>query len=293
MEELIFKVIRRQTHSANLAAVQNFQKGLKLLRERLLGDDTGINISDSTMGSSKHYIDGLRRIVDLRGRLDVFKGTQLRQEILTCDLMISFLNGTIPRFFCWSLGPVPSYPEALLRSSDEKTDSLDNIELVQNIDSDLAIAWRTRRFIRPETICDTMAAVTYQLLDTDFAIDSIDETMRFGLLVFSYHIFLQWNDFKLPYSHLPTAYRTRIANVAPHDSVSSQLRLWLLMIEAISIFDPVEETWLREQVQSYAEKCGVRTRRGMRDVLKSFMWIGLLDDRAGEHITNSFNLTQL
>lgn len=98
LEELISKVIRRQTRSVNVAAMQHFQKGLKILRERLLGDDAAIKISDSTMGvvlklagsahfngdyqTSKHHMDGLKRIVDLRGGLDVFKGTQLYQEML-------------------------------------------------------------------------------------------------------------------------------------------------------------------------------------------------------------------
>lgn len=137
-----------------------------------------------------------------------------------------------------------------------------------------------------------MAAVTYRLLDTHFAIGSINEAVRYGLLVFSYHVFLQWKGLKLPYSHLPTAYQTRIANIALHDGASSPLRLWLLMIGAISVFDPVEETWLGEQVKAHAEKCGVRTWKDMRDILKSFMWIGLLDDQIGEHVTNSFNLSQ-
>ncbi|KAI0465556.1 hypothetical protein F4859DRAFT_507957 [Xylaria cf. heliscus] len=308
LEELISKVICRQTHSVNVAAMQHFQKGLKLLRERLLGDDTEIKISDSTMGvvlklagsahfngdyrSSKHHMDGLRRIVDLRGGLDVFKGTQLRQEMLRCDLGISLLNNSTPTFFQRPSEPLPDYPEALLRPSNEQIDSSDNVELVQSMNDDVATSWRvmrrfcilvnvgtqTKRFIHPETIRDTMAAVTYRLLNAHFAIDSIDETVRHGLLVFCYHVFMQWSDLRLPYSHLPTAYKTCIANFTSRDGALFQLRLWLLMIGAISVFDPVKETWLKEQIQVHAEKCGVRTWKDMRDILKSFMWIGLLDD---------------
>ncbi|KAI0551750.1 hypothetical protein F4679DRAFT_572074 [Xylaria curta] len=320
MEELATKVIRREVRSVNVVAMQHFQKGVKLLRERLLGNDAGIKISDSTMGvvlklagaaylngdyqSSKHHMDGLRRIVDLRGGLDAFKGTQLRQEILRCDLMITLLNGSTPTFFRQPSEPIPAYPEALLRSSNELTDSLDNIKLVQDVDQNLVTAWKvmrkfcllvnvgtqTKQFIHPETICDTMAAVTYRLLEIHFAIGSIDEALRYGLLVFSNHIFLQWSDLKLPYPHFPAAYRTRIAKFIPHHGASPQLKLWLLMIGAISIFDPAEDGWLMERIQQYVEECGVKTWRDMRDILKSFMWIGLLDDRAGEDITKSFDL---
>ncbi|KAI0858798.1 hypothetical protein F4860DRAFT_516451 [Xylaria cubensis] len=320
MEELVTKVIRRDICSVNVVAMQHFQKGVKILRERLLGDEAGIKISDSTMGvvlklagaahfhgdyqSSKHHMDGLRRIVDLRGGLDAFKGTRLRQEMLRCDLMITLLNGSIPTFFRQPSEAIPAYPEALLRSPDELSDSLDNIELVQKVDHDLIAAWRvmrkfcllvnvgtqTKQFIRPETICDTMAAVTYRLLETDFAIGSIDNILRYGLLIFSYHIFLQWSDLKLPYPYLPAGYRTRIESFMSHHDASPQLKLWLLMIGAISIFDAVEDSWLRGEIQQHVEKCGVRTWKDMRDILKSFMWIGLLDDRAGEDITKSFGL---
>ena len=76
----------------------HFQKGLRLFRRRLLGDDSKAKLSDSTIGAvlklatavhfigdhpaSKQHMEGLRKMVDLRGGLDVFKGQYLLVDML-------------------------------------------------------------------------------------------------------------------------------------------------------------------------------------------------------------------
>lgn len=76
----------------------HLQKGLRLLRERLSGEDEDTKISDATMNvvlklasathfngdymSSKQHMDGLRKMVDLRGGLDAFQGNELLVEML-------------------------------------------------------------------------------------------------------------------------------------------------------------------------------------------------------------------
>lgn len=98
VETFIDRVLRRQEHSINLAATLHFQDGMRILRERLLGDNDESKVSDSTMGVvlklasaayfdgeyqvSKQHMDGIRRMVDLRGGLDSFKGKHLFVEIL-------------------------------------------------------------------------------------------------------------------------------------------------------------------------------------------------------------------
>jgi len=89
IEGFIDRVLRRQVNIINPAATQHFQKGLRLLRQRLLGEDDETTPSDSAIGvvlklasaahfngdyqAAKHHMDGLRRMVDMRGGLDIFK----------------------------------------------------------------------------------------------------------------------------------------------------------------------------------------------------------------------------
>jgi hypothetical protein len=184
--------------------------------------------------------------------------------------------------------------------------SQDNIELIRNMDNDLATAWRvmrrfcllvnlgtqTQRLIRLDIIHETMTAVIYRLLHMSFAAGSIDENVRHGLLAFSHHVFLQWQDIKLPYHHFLIAYRNCILHLKLVDGVSSQLMLWLLMTGANSIFNISDEAWLRECFREQADRCQVKTWKEMQDILKSFMWIALLDEQPGKHIYDVLNLDE-
>jgi hypothetical protein len=199
---------------------------------------------------------------------------------------------------------VIKYPEKLLPASDDKVCSQDNIEFIRNIDNDLAMAWRvmrrfcllvnlgtqTQRLIYPEIIRETMTAVIYRLLHMGFAAGSIDETVRLGLLAFSHHVFLQWQDIKLPYYHFPTTYKNCILGLKLADRVSSQLMLWLLMTGANSLFNVSDEAWLRENLREHTDRCQVKTWKEMQEILKSFMWIALLDEQPGKQIYDSLHL---
>lgn len=145
---------------------------------------------------------------------------------------------------------------------------------------------QTQRFIRLEIIHETMAAVMYRLLHMSFATGSLDEIIRHSLLAFSYHVFLQWQDINLPYHRFPTAFHKCILHLAPANGVSSQLMLWLLMTGANSVFNMSEESWLKDLLQEYFNKCRVKNWKEMQGILKSFIWIEVLDDQPGESIYN-------
>jgi len=98
VESFIDRVLRRQEKSINLAATLHFQDGMRILRERLLGDNDESKVSDSTIGVvlklasaayfdgdykvSRQHMDGIRRMVDLRGGPDFFRGKHLWVDIM-------------------------------------------------------------------------------------------------------------------------------------------------------------------------------------------------------------------
>ncbi|KAI0849159.1 hypothetical protein F5Y00DRAFT_253086 [Daldinia vernicosa] len=315
VQGFIDRVLRRQ-ENLNPVAILHLQKGLRLLRERLLGNDE-TKISDSTMSvvlklasvaqfdgdyeTSKKHMEGLRKMVDLRGGLDVFEGTPLLLEMLRCDLGVALLNGSRPIFFIQPSEPMPEYPEKLMPAVIGGTSAQDDMKLVRITDDELATAWavlrrfclfvdlgtQTQRTIRSDIIYETMTAVTYRLLHMSFSSGSIDEAVRQGLLAFCYHIFLQWQDIKPLYCDLATAYRCWILNLKSPDVVSSQLMLWLLMIGAVSIFNISDELWLRKHIEEHVGRCQIKIWREMQDVLRSFMWIAVLDEQPGRDVYNS------
>lgn len=222
-----------------------------------------------------------------------------------CDLGVALLNGSPHVFFCDASEPTIEYPVEVLPASGDKMCSQDNTELVRNMDKKLTTAWlvmkrfcylvnlstQTARFIRLEVIHETMIAVFYRLLDLKFARGSMDELVRHGLLCFCYHVFLQWQDIKLPYHHFTNAYRGCILELKHLGGVPYQYILWMLMIGATSILDvSADAAWLREDLREYAARCGVKTWKEAQEILKSFMWISLLDDQPGKHVFDLLDL---
>ena len=208
-------------------------------------------------------------------------------------------NDSEPVFFRQPLEPVPEYPKELLSTTFGTTKFQNtNDERIKDLDRGLATCWQVmRRFcllvnlaaqtqasIHAELIYGTMIAVMYRLLRMDFSPGSLDQCIRHGLVVFSYHIFLQWQDVRLPYTYFPNMYKDCVLDLKLTGRVSSRLMLWLLMIGASSLYKVEEEEWLRLVLREHVEKCQVRTWNEMQDILKSYMWIGLLDDRTGKEI---------
>ncbi|KAK7402567.1 hypothetical protein QQX98_011672 [Neonectria punicea] len=97
-----------------------------------------MKVSDSTIGVvvklasaahfngdyqiAKRHMEGLRKMVDLRGGMDALKGKQFFVEVLRCDLGIAILDGSKPLFFRQPSEPVPPYPEEMFSNFTDETD---------------------------------------------------------------------------------------------------------------------------------------------------------------------------
>ncbi|XDG09185.1 hypothetical protein ABKA04_008800 [Annulohypoxylon sp. FPYF3050] len=319
VQSFIDRVLRQQPdETVNPVATLHHQKGLKILRERLLGDDDHAKISDDTISTvlklagaaqfdgdgetAKHHMQGLRRMVDLRGGLDVFEDKpKLLVEILRCDLGIALLTNSHPVFYCQANELMPDYPDQVISSFSRSASSQEETQFVQDLDPNLAEIWIiSRKFclltnlgtqtgmrMQPETIYRTMTAVMYRLFHMSFESGSLNETVRFGLLAFTHHVFLQWRGIKPSCRHqFRHAYRNYL-QIHPLDTASPQLLMWLLTIGAVSLFSVLEEPWLRDKLERQVERCQVNTWTKLQEVLKSFMWVPLLDDKVGEEVYSS------
>ncbi|XDG06854.1 hypothetical protein ABKA04_006469 [Annulohypoxylon sp. FPYF3050] len=221
--------------------------------------------------------------------------------------------------------PYPDFSDHATDPTWPKLNTMEDEPFLGLLDADVATAWRvTKRFtllvnhaaetqskLPKEYLLDTMASVTYRLLHkaTLFPRNSLNEAMRLGILVFGSGIFLQWAGVRLPYTYFPAAYRDCLVNlnlksldlpfsalapVADDDSSpppppwSSRLLLWLLTIGHISVFNSSDaDTWLKPWLRVNLDLCGVRSWSAMRDVLSSFMWVGVVQDVPGKSLFNS------
>ncbi|KAK3940202.1 hypothetical protein QBC46DRAFT_288823, partial [Diplogelasinospora grovesii] len=326
-----FDVILSRTSSGPTQRIlHHHHKALSLLRERLLSGDDDARLSNNTVSivlglagqafwtgdvrSAINHMEGIRRIVHLRGGLRTFSGNEkLSVEILRCDLGIAVHNGSKPLFFDGTSLSEPILPHLDLtlfldkRNPSFATNSswrADSATLTSDIgiDDDLALAWRamsdfcsvinfaadSEQRITVGTFLETMTAIMYRLLHMHFEASSRDETIRLGLLCFSCSVFLHWQHLGMSYVHLASMFRgclTRLTSTSSH--LPPQLILWLLMAGAVSVFDESDDAWFNPMLRGTMSMCDVGSWGEMRELLMSFMWIGLVHDKRGKRMFDS------
>lgn len=195
---------------------------------------------------------------------------------------------------------MPGYPYHLLPDFDGTRMPEDLTKIIAHAGTDLATAWsvmrrfcllanlgtQTHRLVSTTVIHETMASVMYRLISKDDTPDSSVEAVRLALLAYSYHIFLQWRGVKLPFYRLQTALRVCILVLQRDGQLSSRFMLWMLVVGAVSVFDVHEEAWLRTALRHYASKCEVKTWEEAQAMLKSFLWLPILDHKSGRSVWN-------
>ncbi|KAF3916007.1 hypothetical protein AA313_de0210022 [Arthrobotrys entomopaga] len=297
-------------------------KTVHLLRQRLMAGPGPLLYSDSTMfivlmlatyahmigetQTARNHILGLRKLILLRGGLRTFRNSKLILEVLRTDLGISLHNGLRPVFyldtpFFEPLEPYPNNTEFLVARGGSRHQPNDAEKFFKDTDPGLLQAWifmkefsalmnvtyGTDNKLPQNTLLNTMTSIMYRLIDMHFSPNSMDETIRLGLLAFCSHVFLRWQTVRLGYTHLPYAYKSSLVNLNFSKDFSPQVMLWLLMVGAISIFERDDDVWLKPWLKVNIDLCGVKNWGEMRDKLKELMWVELVQDGAGEEVYNS------
>jgi hypothetical protein len=173
-----------------------------------------------------------------------------------------------------------------------------------DIDGDLAQAWTSlnrfcsminsaaehKRQLPKDVLLNTMAPVMYHLLRMNtFDPTSTDEAVRLGLLVFSSHIFLSWQDVKIPLSYISHSYRSCLLNPKLPGTLPPQLLLWLLVVGSLSIFTTADDVWLIPWIRVNTDLCKSPDWGALRAQLKTFPWVDILHDKPGQAICDAAN----
>lgn len=98
VDGFVDKILRHQADYHSPLATLHLQKGLRMLRERLSGDNAESKTSDATIGAvlklasaahfdgdykvSKQHMEGIHQMINLRGGLQAFENNGLLLEIL-------------------------------------------------------------------------------------------------------------------------------------------------------------------------------------------------------------------
>ncbi|KAI0146158.1 hypothetical protein GGR57DRAFT_479644 [Xylariaceae sp. FL1272] len=298
----------------------HYFKALSLLRQRLLVDDDDLRLSDYTLNvvlsltgqafasgdvkSASNHMEGVARMVDLRGGWPTFQGIEkLALELIRCDLGIALHSGVQPAMFR-STAP-PPFPDLTTYFSDSSLmpNPAESLKITHHLDlgpeltsvmitlSDTCALVNDARAsgqkLPLEVFLQSMASIMYTLIDmgSDVEHEHGHEVVRLGLLSFSCSTFLYWHNLGITYPYLAASVRAAMRQLAPDSSIfSPQLSLWLAMSAACSVLDDSDEHWLHPLIRQAAKASGVRSWTELRAFLMSSIWIGLLHDEAGQRI---------
>ncbi|KAK6453115.1 hypothetical protein FP744_10009367 [Trichoderma asperellum] len=247
--------------------------------------------------AAKKHMEGLRRMVDLRGGLEMlrFDNARLPAKVCRIDLVLALRFGIEPVFFNSTM-PWRSFVDhgligkskGALADNEEVLRTLSTLDKrVTNIWNDLKefsqicnLASQTPHKLSPNIFSEIMISIYYRLLSLKFEDDPVAEAIRVAMMAFGAGIFFQWRGIRQRLAHLDRLSQSSLSNLK-----ESQIRLpplfilWLLVVQ-ISTFaqlPPVNN--LRLWVDDTVSQLRISNSKQGRQMLKSVMWIDYCHDK--------------
>lgn len=141
----------------------------------------------------------------------------------------------------------------------------------------------SRAKLPPELFQEIMLSIQYRLLLLDYSTSAgetarpVEEAVRLGLLAFESTVFLQIPGVKIRSDVFARQLRGAVEGVDAISPVLADVKVWLLLVGSISVFEGGEE-WLVEAVR---ELTGDQTWAEVRRRVKDIMWIDTIHDDPG------------
>lgn len=135
------------------------------------------------------------------------------------------------------------------------------------------------------------SSIPYRLLHLQFHPGSLSELLRLSMLAYVKSILIKIPGIGKKMSFLAKGLEgILLAQEYPPRPQSAGLLLWALFVATVSIFEGFDRTWVPAALLQTISSLGLQTWTETRKVLKSFLWIEIVFDQAGETIFESLFL---
>ncbi|OLN81321.1 hypothetical protein CCHL11_08585 [Colletotrichum chlorophyti] len=291
-------------------------KTVSLLKENIA--DQSLATSDSTIatilamcfvaeivgdyaGAAAH-VAGLRQIVGLRGGVQNFRhNTQLQVKICRVDIGWYLCTGEKPLYYkddlSWEpafasiLGPSPAGlggrdgPCRVRRTLDVMDPRMGSVfQDLQDFSRLTKLLFRTERKIDPCLFQDLMTSIQYRIMHLELpAENGLAEGFRLGMIGYLTTLFLLISGKRLRFDFFNSKFRStcrHLETAEPPGASSGLIQAWILVIGAISIFDPEDDVWLMPKLADIRGSLGNTWPEAKRR-LEEVMWIEAIHDLAG------------
>ena len=152
----------------------------------------------------------------------------------------------------------------------------------------LNLAHQTQRKLLPDIFQEALISIQYRLQHLAYDARERHEVLRLALLALSTTIFHDTDGVKfiLHYRPLAERYKTALLSLVQHSNEElPAFILWLAYVGRISVLNPpAHYHWLKDCVIKQTLALNLRSWAETRHVLKTFIWIDMVNDQAGERV---------
>lgn len=221
-----------------------------------------------------------------------------------CDILLAVATGSSPVFFAdkhLHESFIP-FPDELSKFKPE-TGGMSGCKLYpadfpDNVNDDLIAVWivtkrfcslinrnvKSKRKLSEATLLKAMGSILYRLHHMSFAVDTLDEALRLGLVAFSSHAFFEPTSIEIQRTPLSNAFRACLTNSKIREQISPQIFLWLQIVGFVAVFDESDHTWQKPLLLSSTERCGIRSWREVSEMMNTYVWIDIVFDKPGKDV---------
>ncbi|KAL6401646.1 hypothetical protein AUP68_15523 [Ilyonectria robusta] len=291
-------------------ALYRLSQTLAIVKRRLESADA---LSDSTIGivvslisqeqcrkeflGAKAHIDGLRRMVELRGGLSQLEGNiALLLKVCKTDIIFSLQHGGPTMFFRNRMPEVQVLlaPKGLSFDRPSAASSVQhkglNPQLHEILLDVLGSSSLFNNRVRVHavdllTYQEMLVSICYRLirfhpLDEPRLESDVEAIYHTGLTIFMMTIFLQYDRRRIMDHELASfCFRDTLDRTSLERD--NELVLWYMIIGGIWISGEVDGDWLAPRIWMVAENLGIKSWDEVRKCVGKFPWVNVLHDEPG------------
>ncbi|GAD92297.1 hypothetical protein PVAR5_0887 [Paecilomyces variotii No. 5] len=269
---------------------------------------------DDHAAAQKHLY-GLHELVKIRGgivslshkpllQMKCCRSVPTRKTVLSprltampnyrVDLSLALKTGSPPLFFtdhsiCWKPYLYDSQRTSKMTPLHTVCD-LPDIRLVNvwldlhELTTAINLSHQTKCKLSAGLFQEALISVQYRLQNLIYNIDDAQEIMRVAMLAISTTLFIDTRDISTKYRLLSEKLRVALQSLEQNANGKwLQLTLWLIFIGKLLVLDgPEDGLWLGEKLLSTIRSLEVTSWAEVRHILKGFLWIDGIYDKAGK-----------
>lgn len=155
------------------------------------------------------------------------------------------------------------------------------------------LAYETTSKLSPETYNEIFISSLYRLTHLSFDADPIQESIRTGLMAFSSAIYLQPTFMEHAYDNLFNTYSNALFSLhqSPDIDLPVSIKLWLtILFHLVAHKEPCSGDWQIVWFDETITQAGLNSWSQVREILRSFMWVGFIHDRPGREFFEAARL---